>query len=205
MRLADAKRDRYRKLAKEQGFRSRSAYKLAQINHSYRILKKGDRVLDLGCAPGGWIQVALKEIGDAGRILGLDLKDVAPIEAAVIIKADIEDPKTRDAVIRELGGAADVVLSDLAPNVSGIWDIDHARQISLTYAALSLCKGVLSKGGKAVFKVFEGEQTRDLRSDLTKLFSEVLVSKPSASRQESSELYFVCRGFLGDRLPIEDA
>ena len=195
MRLADAKRDHYRKLAKEQGYRSRSAFKLIQLNESYHIIKKGFKVVDLGCAPGGWIQAALKEIGNNGSVIGVDLKDVEPIDNAIVIKGDIEQSETRQQVISAFQGKADVVLSDLAPNVSGIWDVDHAKQIGLTSHAISFSSEVLRKGGNAIFKVFEGEFLNDAKKEASTHFSKVILSKPSASRQESSELYLVCLGF----------
>ena len=200
MRLADAKRDHFRKLAKKQGYRSRSAFKLVQLNESYHILKKGYRVVDLGCAPGGWIQVALKEIGPSGRILGIDLKGVEPLDGVTLIRGDIEKEETKDEVLRVLGGKADLVLSDLAPNVSGIWDIDHARQIDLTRAAISVARTILRPGGNSVLKVFEGELLNELKGEVTSYFSRAILSKPNASRQESSELYLVCQGFLGQDL-----
>lgn len=195
MKLADAKRDQYRRLAKEQGYRARSAYKLLQLNSSYRILKNGSKVVDLGSAPGGWIQVASKEVGPTGKVVGIDLKQVEPVAGATILRGSIEDQNMADKVVEVLGGRADVLLSDLAPNVSGIWDVDHARQIALTKSALGIAQKVLREGGSAVFKVFEGEMLNELRADLARKFGRVLLSKPSASRQESSELYIVCFNF----------
>jgi 23S rRNA (uridine2552-2'-O)-methyltransferase len=195
MRLADARKDQYRRLAKDQGYRARSAYKLSQLNNSYRILKKGSRVVDLGCAPGGWLQVATKEVSAGGRVVGIDLKPVEPVAGAAILHGSIEDPEVIAKVIEALGGKADVVLSDLAPNVSGVWDVDHARQISLTTSALAVAQKILREGGSAVFKVFEGDMLNELRAEMRRSFGRVLLSKPSASRQESSELYVVCLDF----------
>jgi 23S rRNA (uridine2552-2'-O)-methyltransferase len=195
MRLADARKDQYRRLAKDQGYRARSAYKLLQLNSSYRILKKGSKVVDLGCAPGGWLQVATKEVGQAGRVVGIDLKPVEPVAGATVLEGSIEDPAMLEKIAGILGGRADLVLSDLAPNVSGVWDIDHARQISLSTIALSFARRVLRSGGSAVFKVFEGDMLNEFRAELKNSFARVLLSKPSASRQESSELYIVCLDF----------
>jgi 23S rRNA (uridine2552-2'-O)-methyltransferase len=195
MRLAEARRDQYRKLAKDHGYRARSAYKLLQLNNSYHILKKGDKVVDLGCAPGGWLQVATKQIGFAGKVVGIDLKEVNPIAGATVLQGSIEDQSTAKKIIDILGDRADVVLSDLAPNVSGMWSVDHARQISLTENALGLAKQVLKEGGTAVFKVFDGEMLNELRTELKNNFAKVLLSKPTASRQESSELYIICTKF----------
>ena len=195
MRLADARRDQYRRLAKDQGYRARSAYKLLQINRSYHIIKKGDKVVDLGCAPGGWLQVAVKEVRSSGNVIGMDLKPVTPVAGAIILQGSIEDPNMLSKIAEILGCKADVVLSDLAPNVSGVWDIDHARQISLSTIALRFAQHVLRVGGSSVFKVFEGDMLMEFRSELRKSFGKVLLSKPSASRQESSELYIICLDF----------
>lgn len=197
MRLADARRDHYRKLAKDQGYRSRAAYKLLQLNDSYHILRKGAKVVDVGCAPGGWVQVATKQVGGGGRVVGVDLKEVEPVAGAAIFQGDIEDPMTVSRIAEALQEKADVLLSDLAPNVSGVWDIDHARQISLSKSAFSLAQKVLKGGGNAVFKVFEGEFLNEFKNELKKSFEKVLLSKPTASRQESSELYLVCLNFRG--------
>lgn len=196
MRLADARRDHYRRLAKDQGYRSRAAYKLKQINDSYRILKRGNRVIDIGCAPGGWVQVATKKVSPGGRVVGIDLKEVEPVAGATIFQGSIDDPAAVAKMVEALGNEkADVILSDLAPNVSGMWEVDHARQIDLTRSALALAKQVLKAGGNAVFKVFEGEFLNELKGEMKASFGKVLVSKPTASRQESSELYLVCIGF----------
>ena len=195
MRLADARRDQYRRLAKDQGYRARSAYKLLQMNRSYNIIKKGDKVVDLGCAPGGWLQVTVKEVGSSGKVIGVDLKPVTPVNGATILQGSIEDPNVLSKIAEILGCKADVVLSDMAPNVSGVWDIDHARQISLSTIALGFARQVLRVGGSSVFKIFEGEMLKEFKSELRKSFGKVLLSKPSASRQESSELYIVCLDF----------
>jgi 23S rRNA (uridine2552-2'-O)-methyltransferase len=194
MRLADARKDHYRKLAKDQGLRARSAYKLQQLNDSYHLLKKGSKVIDLGCAPGGWLQIATRLVGATGKVVGIDLKPVEPVVGAVIMQGNIEDPE-KVRISETLGGKADVLLSDLAPNVSGVWDIDHARQISLTQTALQFGGTVLKVGGSAIFKVFEGDMLDDLKAELKQNFGKVQLSKPSASRQESSELYVVCMDF----------
>jgi 23S rRNA (uridine2552-2'-O)-methyltransferase len=195
MRLADARRDQYRRLAKDQGYRARSAYKLLQMNRSYNIIKKGDKVVDLGCAPGGWLQVAMKEVGSSGKVIGVDLKPVTPVAGATILQGSIENPNVLSKIAEILGCKADVILSDMAPNVSGVWDIDHARQISLSTIALGFARQVLRVGGSSVFKIFEGEMLKEFKWELRKSFGKVLLSKPSASRQESSELYIVCLDF----------
>ena len=195
MRLADARKDQYRRLAKDQGYRARSAYKLLQLNHSYHIIKKGSKVVDLGCAPGGWMQVVTNEVGQAGKVIGIDLKPVEPVAGATVLKGSIEDIDMLEKIAGILGDKADVILSDLSPNVSGLWDIDHARQISLSTIALGFARQVLRVGGSAVFKVFEGDTLSEFRAELKSSFGRVLLNKPLASRQESSELYIVCLDF----------
>jgi 23S rRNA (uridine2552-2'-O)-methyltransferase len=195
MRLADARKDQYRRLAKDQGYRARSAYKLLQLNHSYHIIKKGSKVVDLGCAPGGWMQVVTNEVGQAGKVIGIDLKPVEPVAGATVLKGSIEDIDMLEKISGILGDKADVILSDLSPNVSGLWDIDHARQISLSTIALGFARQVLRVGGSAVFKVFEGDTLSEFRAELKSSFGRVLLNKPLASRQESSELYIVCLDF----------
>ena len=197
MKLSDARKDHYRKLAKDKGYRSRSAYKLLQLNNSYHIFRQRNKVIDLGCAPGGWLQVAIKEVGSCGKVIGIDLKEVKPLEGTIILHGNIEDHGIIDGVIKILNSKADVVLSDLSPNVSGIWGIDHARQISLTKSAFSVVQKILKENGNAIFKVFEGDLLNEVKDDLNSNFHKVLLTKPGASRQQSSELYFVCLKFRG--------
>jgi 23S rRNA (uridine2552-2'-O)-methyltransferase len=142
------------------------------------------------------VQVATKEVSSGGRVVGIDLKEVEPVAGATIFQGSIDDPAAVAKMVEALGNEkADVILSDLAPNVSGMWEVDHARQIDLTRSALALAKQVLKAGGNAVFKVFEGEFLNELKGEMKASFGKVLVSKPTASRQESSELYLVCIGF----------
>ena len=139
--------------------------------------------------------MAAREVGPGGRVVGIDLKPVEPVTGAIVLQGSIEDPSTLEKVAIALDGKADAVLSDLAPNVSGMWEIDHARQISLSTIALNFARQVLRPGGSAVFKVFDGDMLREFRAELGKSFGRVLISKPSASRQQSSELYIVCLNF----------
>jgi 23S rRNA (uridine2552-2'-O)-methyltransferase len=192
MRLTDSKKDQFRRLARDQGYRSRSAFKLKQINDSYRILNKGHCVVDIGCAPGGWIQVALAEVGNKGKVIGIDIKKIEPLTDAIVIQGSIEHEDIINSILKISNSNVDVVLSDLSPNVSGNWDLDHARQIDLSRNALNLCKRILKKGGKAVLKVFQGDMLNELISELKKEFKKVIITKPSASRQVSSEIYLIC-------------
>jgi len=192
MKLTDSKKDQFRRLARDYGYRSRSAFKLKQINNSYRILNKGHCVVDIGCAPGGWIQVALAEVGNKGKVIGVDIKKIEPLKDAFVIQGNIEHEDIINSILKISNSHVDVVLSDLSPNVSGNWDLDHARQIDLSRNALKLCNRILKKGGKAVFKVFQGDMLNELISELKKEFKKVIITKPTASRQVSSEIYLIC-------------
>ena len=199
MKLTKARRDQYRKLAKQQGYRSRAAFKLLQLNKSYKIIKNSDKVVEFGCAPGGWIQVATQLVGPSGFVLGLDLKEINPLAGASFIKGSIDDPLLTEILLQTVGSndKFDVVLSDMSPNVSGIWEIDHERQISLTKHALHVTIRILEGRGNAIFKIFQGVSTRSFVNELAEHFAIVKLSKPPASRQESSELYVICLGFKG--------
>jgi 23S rRNA (uridine2552-2'-O)-methyltransferase len=192
MKLADSKKDQFRRLARDQGYRSRSAFKLKQINESYRILNKGNCVVDIGCAPGGWLQVALSEVGHKGKVIGIDIKKIEPLTGAFVIQGNIEDEDIINSILTISNSNVDVVLSDLSPNVSGNWDLDHARQIDLTRTALKLTDKILKKGGKVVLKVFQGDMLNELIAELKKEFKKVIITKPNASRQVSSEIYLIC-------------
>jgi 23S rRNA (uridine2552-2'-O)-methyltransferase len=192
MKLADSKKDQFRRLARDQGYRSRSAFKLKQINESYRILNKGQCVVDIGCAPGGWLQIALSEVGHKGKVIGIDVKKIEPLTEAFIIQGNIEDEDIINSILKISNSNVDVVLSDLSPNVSGNWDLDHARQIDLTRSALKLADKILKKGGKVVLKVFQGDMLNELIMELKKEFKKVILTKPNASRQVSSEIYLIC-------------
>jgi 23S rRNA (uridine2552-2'-O)-methyltransferase len=199
MKLTKARRDQYRKLAKQQGYRSRAAFKLLQLNKSYKIIKNSDKVVEFGCAPGGWIQVATQLVGPSGFVLGLDLKEINPLAGASFIKGSIDDPLLTESPLQTVGlnDKFDVVLSDMSPNVSGIWEIDHERHISLTKHDLHVSIRILEKRGNAIFKIFQGVSTRSFVNELAEHFALVKLSKPPASRQESSELYVICLGFKG--------
>lgn len=192
MKLADSKKDQFRRLARDQGYRSRSAFKLKQIDESYRILNKGYCVVDIGCAPGGWLQVALSEVGHKGKVIGIDVKKIEPLTEAFVIQGNIEDEDIINSILKISNSNVDVVLSDLSPNVSGNWDLDHARQIDLTRSALKLTDKILKKGGKVVLKVFQGDMLNELIVELKKEFKKVILTKPNASRQVSSEIYLIC-------------
>lgn len=197
MKLHDARRDQYRRLAHEQGYRSRAAYKLKELNHSYRIIGPGFYVLDLGCAPGGWTQMAVKLAGNQGMVMGVDMSYVEDVPGAHITRRDIADEDLPRDVILHFGRKANAVVCDISPKISGNWSVDHARQISLNYDCARVMDHVLARKGNAVFKVFDGPYSAEFRDYLKEQFVKVHTTKPKASRKQSSELYYVCLGFTG--------
>ena len=199
MRLDEAKRDHYRKRAKEEGYRSRAAFKLLQINQKYRLIKERDRVVDIGSAPGGWLEVASKQVGPDGLVIGVDLVHVNQVGKNVkLIMADIFSPDFPDKLHFALGkGNADSVIADLSPKVSGIWDMDQFRQIELCHRVVDLLPSILIRGGSNIMKAFQGEDFESLHRRLKKSFPRVEVSKPNASRSVSSEVYLVSMDFTG--------
>ena len=196
MRLEDAKKDHYRKLAKEQGYRSRSAFKLIELNQKYNLIKSNDNILDFGAAPGGWLQVASKLVMPKGKVIGVDLLPIKPInENVTIFQGDIRDEKVVNNILNEIGRKVDVILSDIAPNISGIWKIDHNNQIDLTRLIIDRFPELLEKNGGCLLKAFDGPMLKPLENELRKNFTNVKLIKPKVSRNASSELYIACRNF----------
>ena len=204
--MARDQRDYYYRLAKEEGFRARSAYKLLQINEKYHVIKRGDSVVDLGAAPGGWLQVAEKLSG--GKIVGVDLEGITPIPGVITYRADITAESTVDLVKEAIGGEADVVICDAAPNLSGAWDRDHAVSVDLARSALKMAKKLLKPRGNFVVKVFQGDMFIDYLNEVRKEFATVHAHSPLASRKESAETYVVAKRLLtgpvrkGDKLDV---
>lgn len=195
MKLLDAKRDHYRKLAKEQGYRSRATFKILELNNSYRIIGPGFYVVDLGCSPGGWMQAAIKLAGNKGKVVGVDTAYMDEVSGAYFIKGSVEDLAVADEILEYLGAKANAVICDISPQITGHWSMDHAKQISLNYSCSKIMDKVLAPKGNAVFKVFDGEYSMEFRDYLQKKFVKVHLRKPNASRKPSSELYFVCLGY----------
>lgn len=177
--------DHYVKKARKEGYRSRAAYKLIEIDQKERLFRPGQIVLDLGAAPGGWSQVAAEKV-KPGKVTAIDLLPVAPISGVTILKGDFREVP--------LEGNADVVLSDVAPNLSGIPNVDQARLLELAEAAIEVCRKVLKRDGVFLLKAFHGEAFGEVRERLNKTFLNVKVVKPPASRGESAETYVVARG-----------
>jgi 23S rRNA (uridine2552-2'-O)-methyltransferase len=185
--------DHYVKKARKEGYRSRAAYKLIEIDQKEKLFRAGQNVLDLGAAPGGWSQVAADKVKPAGKVIAVDLLPIAPISGVTILKGDFRDSLIKCA----FEGNADVVLSDVAPNLSGIPNVDQARLLELAAAAIEVCRKVLKRDGVFLLKAFHGEAFGELRERLNKTFLNVKVVKPPASRGESAETYVVARGLRG--------
>jgi len=197
MKLIDAKKDHYRKLARDEGYRSRASYKLKELNKSYRIIGAGHFVLDLGCAPGGWMQVAAKIVGNKGKVMGIDRSYVEEIPRTFILRASIDDDNIVKDIFDYFGEKVNTVICDLSPQVTGNWSVDHASQISLNYSAVKITEQVLKKKGNSLFKVFDGEFSNEFYHYMKKKFLRVKLTKPKASRKPSSELYCICLGYIG--------
>lgn len=191
-------RDPYVKRAQQEGYRSRAAFKLLEIQETDQVLRKGMTVVDLGAAPGGWSQVARRLVGEGGRVLALDILPMEPIPGVTFLLGDFREDQVVDRLHQALAGVAvDLVLSDMAPNVSGVAAVDQPRAMLLCELALDLADKVLNSRGAFVVKAFQGEGFDAYLRDLRRLFAQVQIRKPEASRSESREVYLVAKGFLG--------
>jgi 23S rRNA (uridine2552-2'-O)-methyltransferase len=191
--IQERKKDYYYKKAKEEKYRSRAAYKLFQTVEKYHFIKRGNIVVDLGAAPGGWIQAARKIVGTKGFVLGVDLKSIEPFPQSNVrtIIGDIIEQETLLEILNMLPKKADVVISDASPNISGIWEVDHARQIDLAHQSLIIASEILRPFGNFFVKVFQGDMLDSFIKEMKEHFQEVKVIKPKASRAESSEMFIL--------------
>jgi len=200
--IEERERDVYHRKAKELGYRSRATFKLIQIDKTFRLLKQGVRVIDLGSSPGGWTQYAAEIVGPEGLVVAVDtekLKDLG-MKQVRFIRADVMDPSLESSIDTTLRrGSADLVLSDLAPDMTGRYEVDHERQIALARRALDISRIFLKSGGNLVVKVFEGELSPSLERHVRSLFKRIKKFRPAASRKRSSEYYLVCLGFNGSK------
>jgi 23S rRNA (uridine2552-2'-O)-methyltransferase len=195
--LARQLNDPYVVAARDLGYRSRAAFKLIELDRRFRLLRPGQRVADLGCAPGGWTQVALERVGKDGTVVGIDLGETMPLSGARLLRVDIRDPAAAAAIKAALGGSADVVLCDLAPAATGHAATDHLRTLALAEAGFAVAAEILGPGGSFVAKVRRGGAEGDLLAALKRSFAGLRHAKPPASRAESAETYIVARGFRG--------
>ena len=196
--VAERRHEHYYKLAKKLNYPSRASFKLIQIDNRFSIFKPGDAVVDLGACPGGWLQVAQERTWPEGRVIGVDLRYIKPIDGVQTIIGDITDDATMIELMDRFGGKADVVLSDMAPNIAGHYSMDHARSINLCMYAVDVCDRILKKEGKCVMKVFMGDMFDSLLDELNKRFQSVKVHSPDASRDTSSEVYVISQGFYAN-------
>jgi len=191
--VQDRKRDYYYQKAKLENYRSRASYKLFQAIRKYHFIKHGDVVVDLGAAPGGWIQAARKTVGNRGFVLGVDLKHIEPFPQPYVrsIVCDITEQGAMQQILEMLPRKADVVISDASPNISGIWEVDHARQLDLAQKALQIALETVRPRGNFFVKVFQGDMLDDYVQKVKQHFETVLVIKPKASRAKSSEMFIL--------------
>ena len=190
-------RDSYYKKAKQEGYRSRAAYKLLELQQRFRLMKPGDLVVDLGAAPGGWLQVAAKLVGPSGRVVGVDLQRIDAFREPniILLQDDIASPEIPKKIEELLQGKADCVLSDLAPRLSGIRDADTARSLDLNRTALTAATALLRPGGTFLVKSFVNEELHNLTLEIKQHFDSVQRTRPEATRQGSSEFYFCAKKF----------
>jgi len=187
--------DPYVARAKREGYRSRAAFKLAEVDDKFHLLKKDARVVDLGAAPGGWSEIAARRVGPNGRVIALDILDMKPVAGVEFVKLDFLDPAAPQRLKALIGGKADVVLSDMAANATGHRQTDHLRIMALAEAAALFAREVLAPGGTFLCKVLQGGTEAKLLAELKRDFASVKHVKPPASRAESAELYLLARDF----------
>ena len=190
-------RDPYVKQAARQGYRSRAAFKLIELDARDRLLRPGMRVLDLGAAPGGWSQVAARQVGPTGLVVAADLTPIEPIPGVRFLAGDLREPAIGSRLAEALGGnRADLVLSDMAPNLSGVAAADEARAQELVESAVALSAALLKPEGALLVKMFHGSGLEAVIQRMRVVFKSVEIRKPPASRSRSSEIYAVCRGLV---------
>jgi 23S rRNA (uridine2552-2'-O)-methyltransferase len=194
---AERRRDKYYRKAKREEYRSRASYKLKQLDHRFDIIRPGDTVVDLGASPGGWSQVAVELSGPRSKVFALDLDRFVPIDGVTFIRGDIRHDSVVERLLGMMPEGADVVLSDMSPNISGNYPYDHARSIELCEHALAFAGKVLRRGGNFVVKMFYGDMSEDYVDSVIRAFDNVHVHHPRASRSTSSEMYVVGLGYHG--------
>lgn len=192
------KNEHFYKKAKKEGYRGRAAYKLSQLNDRFDIISKGDVVVDLGSAPGSWLQITRDRIGEKGYVLGVDLENIENLdyENVETVQADINEKETKKTIKERIPEQADALISDASPNITGTWEIDHARSIELCESALDIADEILKENGNFLAKVFQGEFFKKFLDDVGEKFDFHKASKPKASRDESAEMYVIGKGYL---------
>lgn len=194
--LTERQRDKFVQSAKRAGYRSRAAFKLIQLDERDRLFRRGYVVVDLGAAPGGWSQVAAQRVGESGRVVAVDKLPLKPLAGVEFVQGDFLDPQVEGRLRGLLGAVrADIVMSDMAPNMSGIRDADQARALDLGLGALAFAEEVIKPSGTLVVKAFHGDALEKLMKEMRRKFASVAVRKPDASRGKSSEIYLLARGY----------
>ncbi|MGQ9639348.1 MAG: RlmE family RNA methyltransferase [Candidatus Bathyarchaeia archaeon] len=193
------RKDQYYRLAKIKGYRSRAAFKLLHMIKKYGFICRGDSVLDLGAAPGGWSQVLAEFVGEEGYVLGVDLNQIENLNSpqAEFMMLDINSEAAISLLRAKIRKELDAVVSDVSPNITGAWDLDHFRQIQLASRSLEIAKALLRKGGTFLVKVFQGSELNNFMREVKRYFATVKFVKPPATRQSSAELYILCLNFTG--------
>ena len=196
--MAYKRKDAFYKKAKQEGYRSRAAYKLLELSRAWRFLHPGDRVIDLGAWPGGWVQIAAKAVGKSGRVIGIDLVKLEPLPLAnvTLVQGDATDPTQQQSLLAALGRPADVLLSDMAPKLSGVREADEARATDLCRTALTCCTTLLKPDGALFLKAFMNEEYQSFVAEVRARFETVKTSRPQATRKGSAEVYILASGHI---------
>lgn len=198
--MAYERKDSFHRRAKREGYRSRAAYKLAEIQQRHRLLRSGQRVLDLGCWPGGWLQVAAEAVGPRGRVVGVDRAPIEPplkIANVTALCGDLSEPTVQQAILDALGGPADILLSDAAPKLTGVRPTDRANEEALLEAIEAALGRLLKPGGSLLLKILEGPEAQEVARRIGRCFDKASSARPAASRKGTSERYLIARGYRG--------
>ncbi|MBS7623171.1 RlmE family RNA methyltransferase [Candidatus Bathyarchaeota archaeon] len=192
------RRDQYHRLAVQKGYRSRAAFKLLEMIRSYRFIKRGDWVIELGAAPGGWTQVLAETVGAEGHVLAVDTRPMEPLDQAQVksLQLDLTSESAVSTLAEVCGGKVDAVISDVSPNISGAWDLDHSRQIYLARRSLEVAESLLRTDGNFLVKVFQGRELSSFLNEVRRSFRGLRIIRPRATRVSSAELYVLGLGFL---------
>ena len=192
-------KDSYWRRAKKEGYRSRASYKLIELNEKFKLIKQGDRVFDIGCAPGGWMQVALEIVGNREFVYGVDIEEIKSFNKpnAIFIRADISKSEERESILKKIGEKVDVVISDIAPHTTGVKISDKANSLALSRESFYFSRLLLKEGGNFLVKVFQGSDSADFFKEIKTSFREAQTTKPEATRKGSAEVYIVGKGYKG--------
>jgi 23S rRNA (uridine2552-2'-O)-methyltransferase len=191
------RKDAFYTRAKQEGYRSRAAYKLLELNREFHLLHRGERVVDLGSWPGGWLQIASRLVGEEGKVVGIDLVVLEPLPYSnvTVLRGNASDPGVQERVLTLLGRKADVILSDMAPKLSGVKEADETRAMELCRTALACAQGLLRPGGRFLVKMFMGAESKEFVEEVRGVFHKVKTTRPQATRKGSAEVYMIANRF----------